>query len=146
MIRFALHLVIASVVSSATAFAQTAPTTLSCPENIEVAETPTPVKGWTAGSGGKAEHKFERVSIYNGKAGGQEYELAPDDEKKNAGKIVQTWNLKDYRTMNLFLRCRYHDTSVVLFSDLAPALTTCTLTFTLDKNGNFLGKSTLQCR
>jgi len=125
------------------AFAQT---TLSCPETVEATESVTPVKGWSISGGGKVEHKFERVSIFNGKAGGQEYELAPDDEKKNAGKIVQTWNLKDYRSMNLFLRCRYHDTSVVLFSDLAPALTTCTFTFALDKNGTFLGKSSLQCR
>jgi hypothetical protein len=142
MIRYATHLAIAAALSAAGALAQT---NLSCPDTVEVAETATPVKGWNAGGGGKAGHKFERVSIYNGKSGGQEYELAPDDEKKTAAKIVQTWNLKDYRSMPLFLRCRYRDTSVVLVSDLAPALTTCTFTFTLDRSGNFLGKSVVQC-
>lgn len=139
MIRF----VFAGLAFVASVLGQSA--ALSCPDAIDVAETPAPVKGWT-GSSGKSGHKFERISIYNGKAGGQEYELAPDDEKKSGGKIVQTWNLKDYRTMPLFLRCRYHDTSAVLFADLAAALATCTFTFTLDKSGNFLGKSTIQCR
>lgn len=134
------------LIFAAAVWGQNAPATLSCPETVDVAETATGIKGWNTGGGGKTEHKFERVSIYNGKAGGEEYELAPDDEKKTGGKIVQTWNLKDYRKMNLFLRCRYHDTSVLLFSDLAPALTTCTFTFALDKNGNFIGKSSLQCR
>jgi len=78
--------------------------------------------------------------------GGQEYDLAPDAEKNLAGKITQTWNLKDYRTMNLFLRCRYHDTSATLFMDVPTSYTSCTFTFALDKKGVFIGKSNLLCR
>ncbi len=118
---------------------------MSCPETLKVAETATPIAGWKA-AGGQSEHPFERVSVYNGTAAGQEYDLAPDDEKNSAGKIVQTWNLKDYRSMNLFLRCRYHDTSATLFMDVPASYTNCTFTFTLDKQGNFLGKSNLLCR
>jgi hypothetical protein len=142
MVRPLVFVLLAAAVP---AFSQSAPASLSCPGTLQVNETAAASPGWQA-SGGQVEHKFERVSIYNGKAGGQEYDLAPDDEKQVAGKTVQRWNLKDYRTMNLFLRCRYHDTAVVLFADLAPNLKTCTLTFTLDKKGVFLGQSTLLCQ
>jgi hypothetical protein len=103
------------------------------------------MQGWK-GSPGQSERAFERVSIFNGIAGGKEYELAPDEEKQAGGKIVQTWKLKDYRSMNIFLRCRYHDTPAVLLRDLPKNLATCTLTFALDKKGNFIGKSAVVCR
>jgi hypothetical protein len=48
--------------------------------------------------------------------------------------------------MNIYLRCRYHDTSATIFTDVPTSYTTCTFTFTLDKQGNFLGKSNLLCR
>jgi hypothetical protein len=48
--------------------------------------------------------------------------------------------------MKIFLRCRYHDTAVVLSREAPPALTRCTFTSGLDKNGNFIGKSDLLCR
>ena len=119
--------------------------TLACPATIAVVESAKPPNGWGA-SGGQVERPFERVSIFNGKQGGQEYELAPDDEKKSNGKIVQSWLLKDYRSMNLFMRCRYHDTPAVLSIDLPLKLETCTFTFQLDSKGEFIGKSTLICR
>jgi len=112
---------------------------------LKVVETATPPAGWKA-AGGQSEHPFQRVSIYNGTPGGQEYDLAPDAEKNVAGKIIQTWNLKDYRTMNLFLRCRYPDTSATLFMDVPSSYTSCTFTFALDKKGVFIGKSNLLCR
>jgi hypothetical protein len=118
---------------------------VSCPETLKVVETAAPPAGWKA-AGGQSEHPFQRVSIYNGIPGGQEYDLAPDAEKSVAGKTIQTWNLKDYRTMNLFLRCRYHDTSATLFMDVPASYTSCTFTFTLDKKGVFIGKSNLLCR
>jgi hypothetical protein len=99
---------------------------LSCPETMK-------------------DHAFERVSIYNGTPS-DEYELAPDDEKTIAGKIVQVWKLKDYRTMNIFLRCRYHDTTATRVMDVPAVYNTCTFTFMLDKKGKFLGKSDLLCR
>jgi hypothetical protein len=48
--------------------------------------------------------------------------------------------------MNIYLRCRYHDTSATIFKNIPATYTTCTFTFTLDKQGNFLGKSNLLCR
>lgn len=105
--------------------------TLACPETITTA---------------KVEHRFERVSIYNGKPGAEEYELAPDDEKANGRAIIQTWFLKDYRTMNLFLRCRYHDTTVTRTMDLPAHLQTCTFTFELRKDGTIVGKPAALCR
>jgi hypothetical protein len=96
--------------------AQSATASLTCPATITVSETSSPIKGWT--SSVKAEHRFERVSIFNGKPGEQEFELAPDDQKEDGKRIVQTWNLKVYRTMNVFLRCRYRDTEVVQSTDV----------------------------
>jgi hypothetical protein len=127
------------------AFAQSPATTLSCPEKVTVAESIVPVPGWKS-TASPTDRAFERVSVYNGVAGGQEYELAPDDEKKTGGKIQQSWKVKEYRNMNVFLRCRYHGTSAVLVRDVPPNLETCTFDFALDKNGAFLGKSTLVCR
>jgi len=56
----------------------------------------------------------KRVSIYNVDKEGREYDLAPDDQARTGGKIVQAWKLQDYRSMEIFLRCRYHETAVVL--------------------------------
>jgi hypothetical protein len=70
----------------------------------------------------------------------------PDGQARKGGKVVQTWNLKDYRSMKIFLRCRYHDTAVVLYREAPAPLATCTFTFALDKNANFIGKSNLVCR
>ena|SRR5579864_2679706 len=118
---------------------------LSCPETVAVTEAVKPVSGWEA-SGGQINRQFERVSIFNGKRGGKEYELAPDHEKKVNEKIVQIWDLKDYRGMNVFLRCRYHETPAVLAMDLPPKVATCTFTFQLNGKNEFVGKSTLLCR
>ena len=119
---------------------------LSCPASITVTESAAPAPGWKT-SASQTPHAFERVSVYNGTAGGQEFELAPDTGKDSpAGKIVQTWNLADYRSMNIFLRCRYHDTSVTLLADVPAALKTCTFFFTLTKQNAIVGKSSLLCQ
>ena len=123
----------------------TAPGGLSCPALIEVTESAKPTPGWSAVPVTKSR-AFERVSIYNGEPGGKEYDLAPDDEKQEGSKVTQTWNLKGYRTMNLFLRCRYHDTQAVLQMDIPAKLETCTLKFTLDKKGSIVGQSEARCR
>src|SRR5271163_2308821 len=82
----------------------------TCPATISVA---------------KAEHKFERPSIYNGTPGKQEYELAPDDTQTQGKQIRQTWNLADYRDMNLFVRCRYLGTKQTVVKNLPAPLKTC---------------------
>lgn len=116
-----------------------------CPASIAVTESVAPIPGWS-GAAAKTQHAFERISIFNGKSGEREFELAPDNQKQEGNRIAQTWNLKGYRTMNIFLRCRYHDTSVVLFMDLPPNIEFCTLRFAADSRGKILGKSDMECR
>lgn len=119
--------------------------TVACPESVTVTESAAATGGWHSSSA-KAEHRFERISVYNGKQGGEGYDLAPDDEKTSGRATVQTWVLKGYRGMNLFLRCRYHDTAVTLDKDLPAPLQTCTLTFEIRKDGTIIGKSVALCR
>jgi hypothetical protein len=93
-----------------------------------------------------AGHPFDRVSIYNGKQGGQEYELAPDDEKKVGAKVTQSWFLKDYRTMNIFLRCRYQGTEMVIAKDIPANVQTCTFAFDISPKGEITGGRSFACR
>ena len=140
-----LRLVSATFALLSPVMAQTPAAALSCPEKLTVTETATPVEGWKT-AGGKSEHAFERISIYNGTAGGKECDLAPDAQSQMSTHVSQTWNLKDYRSMNIFLRCRYHDTAMVLYRDVPAGVQACTFTFTSEKKGDFLGKSALTCR
>lgn len=93
-----------------------------------------------------AGHPFDRVSIYNGKQGGQEYELAPDDEKKVRTKVTQSWFLKDYRSMNIFLRCRYQGTEMVIAKDIPANLQTCVFVFDISSKGEITGGRSFACR
>ena len=93
-----------------------------------------------------AGHPFDRVSIFNGKQGGREYDLAPDDEKSARGKITQTWFLKDYRSMNIFLRCRYQGTEMVTSTDIPANIQTCTFTFDISRNGKITGGRSFACK
>ena len=137
----ACFLILVAAVSAVSGRSQT----VACPESITVTESAEPTGGWHSASA-KAEHRFERVSVFNGKRGGEEYDLAPDDEKPSGRATVQTWVLKDYRSMNLFIRCRYHDTAVTLDKDLPAPLQTCTFTFEIRKDGTITGKSVALCR
>ena len=126
------------------------PSPVVCPANITVVETVAPMAGWSVFPA-KAQRSFERISVYSGTpGGGQEFDLAPDDQKEKGTRITQTWNLKAYRkayrAMNVFIRCRYHDTSVVLLQDLPQDLTACTLRFTVNSKGNIAGESSMECR
>jgi len=106
----------------------------------------TPVKVTCPATIGQAKKPFDRISIYNGKQGGQEYELAPDDDKKVRGKVTQSWSLKDYRSMNIFLRCRYQGTEAVLAQDIPTNVQTCTFTFEIDRKGTITGGRNFACR
>ncbi|MGD0930600.1 MAG: STY0301 family protein [Candidatus Korobacteraceae bacterium] len=116
-----------------------------CPASITVEETTAPAPNWSVAPA-KSEHNFERISVYNVGADGQEFDLAPDDQKEKGKKITQTWNVKDYRSLKVFMRCRYQDTSVVLLRELPSAVTTCTLRFTDAANGIVAGESSMECR
>jgi hypothetical protein len=87
---------------------------LTCPVSIKVA---------------KSEHKFERPSIYNGTPGKQEYDLAPDDTQTAGKRVRETWNLADYRDMNLFVRCRYLGTQATVVTNIPAPLKTCVFSF-----------------
>ena len=93
-----------------------------------------------------AGHPFDRISIYNGKQGGQEYELAPDDDKKVGVKVTQSWLLKDYRSMNIFLRCRYQGTEAVIARDIPANFQTCTFKFDISPKGAISGGRSFSCR
>lgn len=118
---------------------------LACPESVVVGESIVAAGSWQS-EAANATREFERISVYNGKAGGSEYDLAPDDEKKSGGLVVQTWDLKAYRTMNVFLRCRYHDTQATLWMDVPAAIKKCSLRFRIDAHGRIVGKSSMECR
>ncbi len=136
-----------ALVDSSAALAQQGklPTPVVCPANITVIEDAAPVSSWEVVPT-KEQRKFERISVYNVGSDKQEFDLAPDDQAQNGDGFTQTWHLKGYRTMSLFVRCRYHDTSVVLLRELAPEVNTCTLRFTTDAKGNITGESNMECR
>ena len=118
---------------------------LSCPSALKVVASAVSIEGWK-GSTTTADHDFEGVSIYNGKDGGQEYDLAPDDQEEKGKTIILTWKLKGYRTMNMFMRCRYQSTPLVLSIDLPAALQTCTFRAEIDAKGNIVGKPAAGCK
>jgi hypothetical protein len=105
-----------------------APTPLTCPATITVTGTASVVTPWQAESA-KSEHKFERPSIYNGTPGKQEYDLAPDDTQTAGKRVRETWNLADYRDMNLFVRCRYLGTPATVVTNIPAPLKTCVFSF-----------------
>ncbi|MGD0772241.1 MAG: STY0301 family protein [Candidatus Solibacter sp.] len=109
------------------ALAAQAPAPLTCPATL-------------------AAHEFERINIYNGKPGGEEYDLAPDDQKEAGRKVTQMWFLKDYRTMPIFVRCRYHGTTAVTTLDVPAKYQKCTLTFEMDSKNAIVGKSEFSCK
>ena len=112
------------------------PAPLTCPATF------TPA----GATGPGAAHEFERINIYNGKPGGEEYDLAPDDQTENGRRITQVWFLKDYRTMSIFLRCRYHGTTAVTTLDVPAKYQKCSLTFEMDKKNAIVGKSEFACK
>lgn len=136
-----------AVFASAAGYAQQKQTStpVVCPTNITVAETTAPEPSWSVAPA-KTEHSFERVSVYNVGADGQEFDLAPDDQREKGKKITQIWKVKDYRSLKVFMRCRYSGTSVVLLRELPPEITTCTLQFTYVGAGIVAGESTMDCR
>jgi hypothetical protein len=109
------------------AFAADSPSPLACPATVDT-------------------RPFERVNIYNGKPGGEEYDLAPDDEKHSGRKFTQTWFLKNYRDMGIFVRCRYRGTTAVSNLDVPASYQKCTFTFELDQKNNIAGKPEFSCQ
>jgi len=136
---------LALLLAAIPALPQTPASTLQCPAAITVTETPSAPGGWRSADG-KSHRPFERISIYNGHEGGREFELAPTGQKENGTQITQTWTLKAYRDMNLFLRCRYRDTAAVLSIDIPSSIAVCTFIFDLAPGGRIVGKPTMTCK
>jgi hypothetical protein len=129
---FAVLLVLAVSI----ALAAETPTPLTCPATLNP----------SGASGQGAAPQFERINIYNGKPGGEEYDLAPDDQTEAGRKITQMWFLKDYRSMPIFVRCRYRGTKAVTTLDVPAKYQKCTFTFEMDKQGTITGKSEFGCK
>jgi len=123
---------------------QSAGSALSCPPSVTVSETATAAEGWSVRTA-KVKRSFERVSVFN-KDSEHEYDLAPDGDKHEGSKVSQTWNLNSYRTLPLFLACRYQGTDVVLVRQILESVATCTQTFQTDRSGRVAGRSTMACR
>ncbi len=121
-------------------------TTLCCAAFAAGAATCPAIITVTEPSGVKKEHKFERISVFNGKSGGPEYDLVPDNEKKAGSRLTQMWFLNEYRSMPLFLRCRYTGTVSVLDLDLPMPLQTCSQSFNIDRSGRISGPFEMDCR
>jgi hypothetical protein len=110
----------------------------TCPATMTVNETPSVPPSnqaaWQA-EAKKSEHKFQHPNIYNGTPGKEEYDLAPDHEQSQGKQIHQSWEVVNYRTMNVFVRCGYAGTPATLVANLPPAFKICNLTF-VDSVGN----------
>ena len=112
------------------------PAPLTCPATLN-----------PAGANGQGvARQFERINIYNGKPGGEEYDLAPDDQTQAGSRITQVWFLKDYRSMAIFVRCRYRGTSAVTTLDVPAKYQKCTFTFEMDKKNNITGTPEFSCK
>jgi hypothetical protein len=116
----------------------------ACPATLTVAEQAQTSDGWT-GTAAKAEHLLQTAKIYNGNPGKEEYDLRPDDEAQKGKTALLTWVLKDYRTMNLFVRCFYYDTKVTVTANIPAAVNKCSVTLEMKSDGTIVGKSQMRC-
>jgi hypothetical protein len=127
------------------AFAQ-AGGAFSCPATVTVTEQAQGPQGWAAGSSVKAEHALQTAKIYNGNPGKEEYDLVPDDDVKQGKNALLTWIVKDYRQMNLFVRCFYFDTKVTITANVPPAINRCSVKLEMTANGTIVGKTQMTCQ
>ena len=140
--RYLLALSAAALLGPA-AFAQAG--AFACPATLTVTEQAQAPASW-AGEAVKAEHALQTAKIYNGNPGKEEYDLRPDDESKKGRSVHLTWVLKDYRTLNLFVRCFYYDTKATVTADIPAAVNKCSVTLEMTSNGTIVGKSQMQCQ
>jgi len=121
--------------------------TVSCPAAL----TPKGAPGWTLD--GKVEpgpHAFAAIAIYNkdpqAEAAGFPALLAPDDEQTEGNKVVQKWNLKDYRDLPIMLVCQYRNTKATLTRELPAELKTCVFRFEITHDRRLLAKPEVKCQ
>jgi hypothetical protein len=116
----------------------------ACPATLTVTEQAQAPDGWT-GPAVKAEHLLQTAKIYNGDPGKEEYDLRPDDEAQKGKTALLTWILKDYRTMNLFMRCYYYDTKATVTANIPTPVNKCSVTLEMKADGTIVGKSQMKC-
>jgi hypothetical protein len=138
MSTLAFTLMLAGICSAQSA------TPFSCPATLLVIQRPQPEGGWS-GASSKAEHAFKTAKIYNGHAGKEEYDLKPDSASERGRKITLRWNLKDYRAMNLFIRCFYHDSDATVTANLPAPLATCAVSLEFNAKNEIIGASVMSC-
>jgi hypothetical protein len=117
----------------------------SCPATLKVTAQPEAPNGWS-GAAANSAHAFKTAKVYNGSPGKDEYDLKPDNDVKLGNKVTLSWNLKDYRDMNLFTRCYYRDTNATVVADLPKPLGTCSVTLQFNARNEIVGKSEMSCR
>jgi hypothetical protein len=128
----------------APAAAAQAKVAFACPATLTVTEQAQTPEGW-AGTAVKAEHALQAAKIYNGNPGKEEYDLRPDDEAQKGKSLLLTWILKDYRTMNLFVRCFYYDTKATVTANIPAPVNKCSVTLEMKADGTIVGKSQMKC-
>ena len=119
-------------------------TAFACPATLTVTEQTQTLEGW-AGTAAKTEHALQTAKIYNGNPGKEEYDLRPDDEAQKGKSLLLTWVLKDYRTMNLFVRCFYYDTKATVTANIPAPVNKCSVALEMTANGTIVGKSQMKC-
>lgn len=124
-------------------FAQNA-APFACPATLSVTEQPQVPYGWS-GVAANSIHPFKNLKVLNGNPGKEEYDLKPDDEMRRGRKVTLSWNLKDYRDMNLFIRCSYRDTESQVTTDLPARLTVCSVTLEFNTGNQIIGNSQMEC-
>jgi hypothetical protein len=114
---------------------------LTCPARLGT----TVPAGWT-GTASAREAAFLRISVLNRDKDGEEYDLAPDDDKRQGKQIVQHWKLGFYRELPLYLRCRYRGTEATVMRELPPGLKQCEFRYVAGAHGEVVSKPEVDCR
>ena len=143
MMRYLLLALFAAAVLTPLSTAQTK-TAFACPATLTVTEQAQTLEGWS-GPAVKADHGLQTAKVYNGNPGKEEYDLRPDDEAQKGKTVLLTWVLKDYRTMNLFVRCFYYDTKATVTANIPASVNKCSVTLEMKADGTIVGKSQMKC-
>jgi hypothetical protein len=139
-----LLLVLSAAALLAPAASAQAKSAFACPATLTVTEQSQTLEGW-AGTAVKSDHALQTAKIYNGNPGKEEYDLRPDDEAQKGKSALLTWILKDYRTMNLFVRCFYYDTKATVTANIPAAVNKCSVALEMKSDGTIVGKSQMKC-
>jgi hypothetical protein len=135
---------------------QATTSSITCPPEIKSTETaeaqgpqgpqgpPGPQGAWRSEPSTKVA-RFERISVFNEQQG-RRFDLAPDTQKRRGTQVTQVWTLRAYRSLPVFLQCRYHGTEASLITQVPDGIERCTLQFSMGARGRVSGASSMICR